>query len=1276
MIQLAIKEIYRIGIKVSVDGDDESKKKLTATEKMAEQTKKKVQALDKITASPSAKLKDNASSTIDKIKSKSESLNKTTSTAKIKAEDNASKDIDKVTTKAENLNKKSIKAKVNADGNAKNVVDEVDSKADKLNKKNVKVKVQAEDEATKTINKIENKINGWIKTGAKKIISIGIAGSVALGGIGLSASVKEFVNFEQGLSNVKAVTEATDEEMKELSNTAKELGASTAWSALDVTQAEELLGQAGFTVQETITALPGLLSLASAGSLDLAAATDIASGTLRSFGLNVSESSHVADVLALSAAATNSDVADLGDTMKYVAPVSASLGISLEDTAAAAGLLSNQNIKGSQAGTVLRQTMARLAGPTDEAAKLMKKYSINAFDSQGNMKSLNKVVDNLNSSLGDLTSQERADIISTIFGTESMSGVLALMNQGGESLSDLSNRLKESKGAADKMAETKLDNLAGQWEELSGAVDTMKINLGERLAPYAKDFVAWLISKMPEVENKVMSTVDYLSNNIDKIKSISLSIAGIGVAFSGISAVGSISNTFTSISGLVKLLKGAKVAKETTEIATGLSKIGVVGKILPALLSPAGLAITGVVATTGAAIAANNSLMKKSVSTTVEELGPLEKIMNVLNGNLLKSKKEMVELGLVYDDFGSGISDSFKNSAEEASKSLLKIEMDINRLVRDDIFDDADNTQLRNWVNEFVDEGVDAIRRKKSEIQSEFEKTFNLDGVTSESEQGVMDYLSSYFEEGVNKQLSIRDEIYEIGDKAIQDHGAILDSDMKLIKEKLAELQALKLEYAEAENIKEQAYARSKFASQAEKVSGIDGASELLQERATDYNSNLDEIKANYDGSIAQLNFLIDKETDSTKKAVLQKGLEEATVARDKALEEARSAWESDLATLYEAYPKAKGMINEENGKVFDSKDLKLQKAQKRIEDSHPELANITESGVYALKNNTTQALETLFVSIDEQTGKIKGLFNAGNGLVGAYSEDQKEKLLSLQEEYLNTGSAIQQLVNSNSYLNANTNEVVSSLGDTIGQLQNVQISADGTKTGIIDLNGTPIEITSDVEGHILSMREYKGSIDDIPESASTTIETNANEAKGEIEGTSTAINNMPESKTVTITTIVKKIYQTVKSFFGGEDEVDENADGTSFASEGFSTVDERGWELSQSRSVPIIGEHNDNPLTYMSQGTKILNHMQSVQDMKAEVSRQVNRKVEAQPKQQMQYQLIKPQQQVQVAGIGGISFGDVNVNVDGTQDMDNIIAQATQEFALKLKESLSNIKK
>jgi len=228
VIRLANKEIYRLDIKVGVDGDSESKNKLTAIERMTQQIEKKTKALDKIKASPSAKLNDQASSTIDKIQKKTE----------------------------------------------------------KLNNSSTKVKIKAVDEASGTISKIEGKINGWIKAGAKKVIAIGTAGMLAAGGFGIGESIKTFSEYEKGLSNVKAVTNATDSQMKQLDATAKQLGSTTAWSARHVTEAEELLGQAGFSVDETISALPGLLNLASAGDLDLAAATDIAAGTLKAFSLS------------------------------------------------------------------------------------------------------------------------------------------------------------------------------------------------------------------------------------------------------------------------------------------------------------------------------------------------------------------------------------------------------------------------------------------------------------------------------------------------------------------------------------------------------------------------------------------------------------------------------------------------------------------------------------------------------------------------------------------------------------------------------------------------------------------------------------------------------------------------------------------------------------------------------------------------------------------------------------------------------------------------------
>ncbi|GAA0076197.1 hypothetical protein UT300005_05750 [Clostridium sp. CTA-5] len=1248
---------------------------------MAEQTKKKMQVLGKITANPTAKLKDDASSKIDKLNSKITKFKSTNMNATAKINDQASSKID-------NLKKKT----------------------DKLNNSNAKIKIKAEDEASKTLTNMQNKVNGWIKTGAKKIISIGLAGTVALGGIGIGSSIKTFSNFEKGLSNVKAVTSATNAEMKTLKDTAKDLGASTEWSAVQVTQAEELLGQAGFSVQETTSALPGLLSLASAGDLDLATATDIASGTLRAFNIEASQTGHVADVLALSASATNSDVTDLGETMKYAAPVAQSLGISLEDTAAAAGLLSNANIKGSQAGTVLRASLARLASPTKEAAGLMKYYGINAFDTQGNMKSLSDVVGNLNSSLGSLTSQKRADVISTIFGTEAMSGVLALMNQGGKGLGDLSKELKEANGASKEMADTKLDNLVGQWTILKSAVEGAQIELGERLAPYAKQFVTWLTNKMPDITNGIVKFVDYISKHTEKLKTLATSVIGLGVAFTGFSAVGKFSNTITSVSGLVKILKGAKVSGETTAIAGGLKNIGLMGKLLPAVLSPTGLAIGTAVITAGVAVSNYKKLMNRTVTTTTEELGTVEKIMNSLTGNVIKSKRELRNAGLIYDDFGEGVSDSFKTAAKDASKSLLKMEMDIKKLTRNGSMDESHINQFKNYINDFTYEGINAIKAKQSEVKSELSKTFSLDGVTS-AEQGTLDYMDKFFGEGVNKELQIRDEMYKIGDAAIKDHGAILDGDMQQIKEKLAELQAIRLEYANAENAGEQAYARSKFTSAAERVTGIDGASELLQERVKGHQSSIDEIKGKYDRAITATQYHLDndKNLTDTDKTNLQNTINENKVARDKALEQAKEDWQSDLETLYNAFPDAKGKLNEKTGEKFSYEDIKRNQTLGVMTNSKfAGLANVKESGMYSLINNETGKFESVYAEVDKATGEVIGAYAQCSGQVGGYTAEMADNAKKSALEISNSNSHI--ISTLDTVKSASVNAAGEMIGDgnrLIAQLGEVQTAQDGTLYRIMNINGTPINVQVDSSGAITNLDEVRIKAEEASRGRSIEITSSANEVTEEVNNTTNAINSIPADTPANIRTnageakgIVDELLGSLKGLggkiwtatiniskkiFGAGDisneeiakNIDHHADGTSFSNAGLTTVNERGLELTESKSVPILGRYNGEQLAYTNRGTKILNHMQSVQDMKEEVSRQVDFKISKQQvPQQIQYQIVKPQQQLQVAGIGGVSFGDINLNIDGKQDVDEIIAQATKEVARKLKEAFTNIKK
>lgn len=842
MIAIASKEIYRLDIKINVNGDKESSNKVKKVEETAEKAKKKLKDLGNQTASPTAKLNDKMSSPLEKLESKTKSLSDRTISPTAKLKDNATSGLDKVK-----------------------------SATEKLNNKEAKVKVKAEDQASSVIEKANNKLTSWLKAGTKKVISIALAGTLAMGGFGATTAIKTYSDFEKGLSNVKAVSQATDSEMKQLSNTAKSLGASTEWSAVQVTQAEELLGQAGFSTKENISALPGLLSLASAGDLDLAAATDIASGTLRSFNIDASNTSHVADVLALSASATNSDVTDLGETMKYVAPVSASLGISFEDTAAAAGLLSNQNIKGSQAGTVLRQAMARLASPTKEAAGLMKTYGINAFDTQGNMKPLSGVVDNLNSSLGKLTSQQRADIISTIFGTESMSGVLALMNQGGQSLSDLSKRLSDANGAAKDMANTKLDNLSGQWKILKSAVEGMNIALGERLAPYAKQFVTWFTGKIPDITDGIVNSVDYLSNHTEDIKETAIAIGTVVTSIAGFNIAGSIGNSISGISNLVSLFKGANVAKDATEAAGGISKVGLAAKILPALFSPAGLAITAGVAATAYGVMSYNSLMNRSIDTATEELTIGEKIINKFTGSAYKSAKELQESGVKYTDFGEGISDSFKKAVRETAKSGTELLMNIKKIDMSGYSTSDRENKITNRINDYAYDIINALENKKNSETKVLKDALSADGDYSSENDSAVSSIGEYYDNVTEKIQVARDKVYDITSQAYADNRELASSELEEIKGYIDQMNSLKLDAIDAKNTYDQAYAQSKFTTDASKVTDTDSASELLKSSYKDINDVYKDKIADLDGNIAVLEKTLSETTEESKKIIITK---------------------------------------------------------------------------------------------------------------------------------------------------------------------------------------------------------------------------------------------------------------------------------------------------------------------------------------------------------------------------------------------------------------------
>ncbi|HFF1320864.1 TPA: phage tail tape measure protein [Enterococcus faecium] len=331
-------------------------------------------------------------------------------------------------------------------------------------------------------------------------------------GVGVAAA-KVGGDFEEQMSRVKAISGATGKSFDELRQQAVDLGAKTAFSAKESAAGMENLASAGFSAQEIMKAMPGLLDLAAVSGGDVALASENTATALRGFGLEASEAGHVADVFARAAADTNAEVGDMGEALKYVAPVANSMGISLEETAAAIGIMSDAGIKGSQAGTTLRGALSRLARPTKAMQDTMDNLGVSFYDADGKMKPLKTQVELLKKAFEGLTPEQQQNALVTLYGQESLSGMMALIDKGPDKLGKLTESLKNSDGAADKMARTMQDNMNSSLEQMMGAFESAAIVIQKILAPAVRkvaDSISGLVDKFvsaPEPVQKMIVTI-------------------------------------------------------------------------------------------------------------------------------------------------------------------------------------------------------------------------------------------------------------------------------------------------------------------------------------------------------------------------------------------------------------------------------------------------------------------------------------------------------------------------------------------------------------------------------------------------------------------------------------------------------------------------------------------------------------------------------------------------------------------------------------------------
>lgn len=478
----------------------------------------------------------------------------------------------------------------------------------------------AQSEANNTVRNMVTNIGDRMQGVGKQLSSVGTTMmktvTTPVVGIG-TAVVKTSADFESAMSKVSAVSGATGSDLDALKEKARQMGSDTKYSATESAEAMNFMAMAGWKTKDMIDGIDGVMNLAAADGLDLATTSDIITDALTAFGLSASDSSHFADVLAKASSSANTNVAMLGESFKYVAPTAGAFGYSVEDTAVALGLMANAGIKASRGGTSLNSILTNLSKPTKEMKSVMDYLGISIQNSDGSMKSLGEVMQNLrsafgqckmpmdefqkqlkeietkyqsgemtekqyNESLEDLTEKAygaegalKAKYAATLAGKEGMAGLLSIVNASNKDYEKLTKSIYNADGAAKQMADTMNDNLSGQITMMMSKLQELALQFGDVVLPYVKKFVDKLddlITKMQELTPEQKEQIAKWALVVAAIAPVLLVVGKLTSSIGTVvSVLGNVPNALSKAkTGLVSFKTGILNIKE----AVDLSKAG------------------------------------------------------------------------------------------------------------------------------------------------------------------------------------------------------------------------------------------------------------------------------------------------------------------------------------------------------------------------------------------------------------------------------------------------------------------------------------------------------------------------------------------------------------------------------------------------------------------------------------------------------------------------------------------------------------------------------
>ncbi|QBX27711.1 phage tail tape measure protein [Streptococcus pasteurianus] len=646
-------------------------------------------------------------------------------------------------------------------------------------------------------------------------------------GIGVAA-MTTFGNFEQQMNRVKAISGATGGQFDQLKQRAVELGASSVFSASEVAQAMENMASAGMNVNDIYSASAGVMDLAAVSGRDMGLAAEAVASAMNQFGIAGENATHVADVYAKAAADTNAETVDMAEAMKYAGPVMSSLNSSFEETAAAIGIMSNAGIKGSQAGTTLRTAMQRLAAPTDVASKLMQSLGISAYNSEGQMKPISELLPHLQERLSGLSEEQRNNALNTLFGKESLSGMLALLDSAGPEFDGVVSGLQNSNGAAKEMADTMNSGLSGSIENLKGKLETAAITVSERFAPYIEQ----LADKVGELTEWFTNLSEEQQDQIIKWGLVAAAAGPALVVFGKVA--GTLGTTFKALG----------------TVSSGIGKV--VGKVAPLITNFAGME-TAAVGATGA-----TSGLGTSISLLSNPLGVVVGGAALLTGGLVVLAEAKDRARESAEKYGTTLSNDTKGKLDEFSSAVTTAQTAMTNF-------ETGATQSADNVKQAVADMMSAITQGAEDSKARIDVLAQKYGLTDEqvaAAKAKQDLI-------VSNSQTMTDQITAIYEKHNGDVSQLTTTEKTIVENNMRELCKARVQELGLGKDKEKAILEVfngdvKNMTMAQLKDQSSALQEAMKEEQQSYKTQRDEIKESLDLG------LIDQEQYNSKMAALK----------------------------------------------------------------------------------------------------------------------------------------------------------------------------------------------------------------------------------------------------------------------------------------------------------------------------------------------------------------------------------------------------------------------